>query len=381
MRAALIFRNIKFLAGRMIRLSLFAGMWVGGASVVAVGQPCVDPVFGVSAVKVDQRAETASLARDAGAKDAAERAFTTVLGRLLVDQNAVGGFLQQHSVEQFLDFVHIIEENTLEKRYIAKLDFCFDATRLRQAMIAADLRWAELRSPNILVLPIWRGPDGVRAWDRDNKWITGWWEAVPRQEGLLTLQLLQRNLINERRFTGEALMAGQAKTLARAAALSNAQQLLVVEAALDFNLAVPEVTVTTRLYDRSGQFITTVSQYGPVGLDSSKPVELAHIRSEIIAKMSRSWQLANLIDGSSLGEILVHVPAFSLREWTARLRALDEVAVILSYDVVALDTQGGMVRLRLAGSQQALQNALAAHRLKLVDENGRLTIAASFGAG
>jgi hypothetical protein len=39
-----------------------------------------------------------------------------------------------------------------------------------------------------------------------------------------------------------------------------------------------------------------------------------------------------------------------------------------------MDVSGGQVLLRLAGSRVALENGLSAHRLQLVDDNGRLLI-------
>ena len=63
-----------------------------------------------------------------------------------------------------------------------------------------------MRSPPILVIPIWSGPDGARAWQRDNQWIVGWREAIAAYDGLLSLRQLERSLINERRFRGEDLL-------------------------------------------------------------------------------------------------------------------------------------------------------------------------------
>ena len=70
----------------------------------------------------------------------------------------------------------------------------------------------------------------------------------------------------------------------------------------------------------------------------------------------------------------VFLPVTSLKEWAKRLTALDEIAVIQHYDIITLDTRGGQLYLHLVGSQEALQNALAAHRLQLVDQGGRQLI-------
>ena len=370
MRAALFVKNITFL--------LITGLWLaittGFAAASAVNANCAVPVFGISGVMVDERAETASLARDNGAAQAAKQAFETVINRIVADADKRQAFLRQSTPDAFLDFVHIVAENSLEQRYIATLDFCFDAVRLRAALTKAGVQWAELQSPAILVLPIWRGPDGVHAWHKHNAWIAGWWQAVDDHTGLLQLRLLTRNLANERRFRGEDIAAGLSSTLFAAAAEAGAFQVVVAEAALDFNGWVPEVTVTAALFDKNGALIRRYDRLGPRQLEAVQPVELADLRDEIIRALSRDWHAANRIDVSARGEITAAVPVASLAEWARRLAAFDAIAVIDGYDIVTLNAAGGHIRLRLVGTREALENALAVHNLQLTGDQGYLSL-------
>ena len=343
---------------------------------MAMNSWCTEAVFGVSNISVDQRAETASIARDIGVRKAAERAFSTVLDRILLTSETRQKFMSLHDLDDFSDFIHIVEENNLDQRYIATLDFCFDAARLRQAMITAQLSWSELRSPPILVVPIWNGPDGARAWQRDNQWIAGWWDAVAKYDGLLSFRQLERNLINERQFRGEDLVLANPAKLKNAASLVRAEQVLLVTASLDYLGSKPLVTITAKLFDKTGQMITDIL-YGDVKtLENFTLNDLEIMRQKIIEKMDESWQMANLIDESETGYITVFLPVKSLKEWAKRLTALDEIAVIQSYDIITLNTRGGQLYLRLAGSQEALQNALSAHRLQLIDQGGQHLISA-----
>ncbi len=370
MRAALFFKNITFL--------LITGLWLaittGFAAANAVNANCAVPVFGVSGVIVDERAETASLARDNGAAEAAKQALETVINRIVADTDKRQAFLRQSTPDAFLDFVHIVAENSLEQRYIATLDFCFDAVRLRAALTKAGLQWAELESPPVLVLPIWRGPDGVHAWHKHNAWIAGWWQSVDDHAGLLRLRRLTRNLANERRFRGEDIAAGLASTLSAAAAEAAVSQVIVAEAALDFNGWAPEVTVTAALFDKNGVLIRRFDRLGPYQLDAVQPVELADSRDEIIRVLSRDWYAANRIDGSTRGAITAAVPVASLAEWARRLAAFEAIAVIDGYDIVTLNAAGGHIRLRLVGTREALENALAVHNLKLTGDQGDLSL-------
>jgi len=376
MRAAFIFHLIILFRHPSRLLVVLALVLAISEPALAANNRCNEPIFGVAGVRIDQRAESASKARDMGVRNAAERAFAIVLDRLLPTAEGQAQFMAAHDLDNFSDFTHIVEENNLEQRYIATLDFCFDAARLRQAIIAAGLQWSELQSPPILVVPVWKGPDGARAWYRDNKWLAGWWDAVASYSGLLSLRQLERNLINERQFRGEDLADANPVKLAAAASLVKAEQVMVVMAALDYDGSKPAITITARLFDKNGQLLTDILYGDQMILTNQDQEDLDEMRRKIIAKMDSSWHMANLIDGAVVDYLTVFMPVSSVKDWAKRLTALNEVAVVQSYDILSLDTKGGQVVLRLVGSREALGNALAAHKLELVDDDGRLLIKA-----
>ena len=376
MRAAFIFHLITLFRHPSRLLVVLTLGFAISEPALAANNRCNEPIFGVAGVRIDQRAENASKARDVGIRNAAERAFAIVLDRLLPTAKGQVQFMAAHDLDDFSDFTHIVEENNLEQRYIATLDFCFDAARLRQAMIAAGLQWSELQSPPILVVPVWKGPDGARAWYRDNKWLAGWWDAVASYNGLLSLRQLDRNLINERQFRGEDLADANPVKLAAAASLVKAEQIMVVMAALDYDGSKPVITITARLFDKNGQLLTDILYGDQMILTNLDQDGLDEMRRKIIAKMDSSWHMANLIDGAVADYLTVFMPVSSVKDWAKRLTALNEVAVIQSYDILSLDTKGGQVVLRLVGSREALGNALAAHMLELVGDDGRLLIKA-----
>ena len=374
MRAAFILFFSAIFRWRVGLLAFLPFGFMSEKPVVAMNSRCDEPVYGVSQVYIDQRAETASIARDVGIRKAAEQAFSKVLSRILLKADARSQFMTLHDLDDFSDFIHIVEENNLDQRYIATLDFCFDASRLRQAMIKAQLRWAELQSPPILVIPVWNGPDGARAWHRDNQWIANWWDKVEEYDGLLSFRQLNRNLINERQFRGEDLIVANQEKLIDAASLVRAEQVLLVMASLDYDGSKPLTTITAQLYDKSGNSIADVLYDDRVIIENATIHDFNTAREKIIEKMEMSWHMANLIDGSVTGHLNAFMPVSSVKEWANRLTALDEIAVIQSYDIISLNNLGGQVLLRLAGSQEALENALAAHGLELADDDDRQLI-------
>jgi len=345
-------------------------------AIAKMAKRCDEPVFGAASIAIDKVAATAAEAQKTGVDAAAQTAFHQVLNRVLLSSMDQDEFAAAHSYDAFTDFVHIIEEKNLEKRYIARLDFCFDAERMRTAMQNAGLQWAELQSPPILLLPVWEDPDGASAWLKNNSWIAGWQDAVDHYQGLVSLRRLPHSLTHERRFRGADLLAGDPIKLAAAARIAEAEQVLVVAATLDYEGSKRVVDVDVRLFDKTGQPITTILSQSDIMLEKTDSKPLDALRQTILGRIEGSWHSANLINSSAAGYLLVDVPVTSVKQWSDRLAALRQVAVIKNVTIRTLDTNGGSVLLALVGSREALQNALASHDLSLVDAGDMISIIA-----
>ena len=191
----------------------------------------------------------------------------------------------------------------------------------------------------------------------------GWWDTVASYSGLLSLRQLDRNLTNERHFRGEDLADANPAKLATAASLVKAEQIMVVMAALDYDGSRPIIMITARLSDKNDQLLTDILYGDQLVLTNLDQDGLDEMRRKIIAKMDSSWHMANLIDGAVSDHLQVFMPVSSIKDWAKRLEALNEVAVVQSYDILSLETKGGQVVLRLVGSRAALGNALAPHKL------------------
>ena len=337
---------------------------------------CDEPVFGAASIAIDEVAASAAEAQQTGVSAAAQTAFRQVLKRLLLSSAEQDDFAAVHSYDAFTDFVHIIEEKNLEKRYIARLDFCFDAERMRAAMQNANLQWAELQSPPILLLPVWKDPDGASAWLKGNSWIAGWQDAVDHYQGLVSLRRLPHSLTHERRFRGADLLASDPIKLAAAANIADAEQVLVVAAMLDYEGSRRVVDVEVRLFDKTGKPITTILSQSGIKLSKTDIKPLEEIKQTVLRRIEGSWHNANLINSTATSYLLVDVPVKSIKQWSDRLAALRRVAVIKNVTIRTLDTNGGSVLLALVGSREALQNALASHDLAIVDTGNMLSIIA-----
>ena len=328
-------------------------------------EQCPAPQFGVEAIAIDRSESTAEEAQSLGIQQAARIGFQRVLLRLLRDNAAASAFIEGHEPDQFVDFYHIAKENSLEGRYIAELDYCFQAQRLRAALRAADLQWAELISPRILVLPVWLAPDGARAWQADNAWLAGWRDAVAKADGLVDFTLLAPTIINERSLRAEDIVAADPATFRRAATVAGAEQIMLVIAQLDYVGSKQVLTVDGTLFTDKAEELTVLAKMVDRPVFDNLDLQLDYARMHILGELETGWHRANIIQGGEVREITVEVPVASLRDWAARLDAFASLAVIDSYVVRQLDMRGGLVTLNMVGSDAAISNALATRNLRL----------------
>jgi len=328
-------------------------------------EQCPAPQFGVKGIAIDRSETTAEEAQILGVNQAARIGFQRVLLRLLRDNAAVSAFIDEHEPEQFVDFYHIASENSLEGRYIAELDYCFQAPRLRAAMRSAGLQWAELVSPKILVLPVWLAPDGARAWQADNAWLAGWRDAVAKADGLVDFALLAPTIVNERSLRAEDIVAADKATLRRAATVAGAEQIMLVIAQLDYVGSKQVLTVDGTLFNNEADELTVLANMVDRPVFDNLASQLDYARMYILGELESGWHRANIIEGGEVREITVEVPVANVRDWAARLDAFASLAVIDSYVVRRLDMRGGLVTLKMVGSDAAISNALATRNLRL----------------
>ncbi len=360
MRIAPICRN--FTASWLLSAWLF----LVGALPAAAFDQCPQPQFGVSGISIDKTANSAAEAQTSGITEAAGIGFRRVLDRLLRSDIAVEAFIAGSSIDQFVDFYHISEENSLEGRYIAVLDYCFDAPQLRAAFREAGLQWAELKSPRILVLPVWLAPDGARAWQADNEWLAGWRDVVETADGLVDFTLLKPTILNERSLRAEDIVTADPATLQRAATVAGAEQIMLVTARLDYDGSQPVLAVDGELFTAGAEALTVLARMVDRPVFNNLSAQLDFARKQILSELETGWHRANIIEGGETREITVSVPVSGLQDWVSRLEAFRSLAVIDKVVIRKLDMTGGLVSLSFVGNDAAIANALAARNLRLV---------------
>ena len=333
---------------------------------------CYAPAFAISNISIDAEGTTGTQARKTGQDRAVTEAFDRLITRMVIPEQVGAVGLDELAPDGFVDFIHINTENALPRRYIANVDICFDPTKIRAAFIQAGVKWSELVSPPILLLPVWREPAGIRVWARNIAWLDGWRQFKADDDSLVRFVLFEPSLEVERRLPAESVLAKEADILARAAQEADALQLAWIYTGLDYSSVPARLVLEAELYDSDGELLALLDGRdfhldGQLNLQSA----FADYRAEIIRQIDNRWRTANLYRLSDQKDFYVQVDVSNLQGWLNARRVLSSQPVVSSLTPVSLRGGTGVLRLRLSGPVETLELAVRTAGFRLDIEEGQ----------
>ena len=356
----------------MIRLcSIFLFICLGLSHQVIAETRCSTPVFGVSAITINESSDTANLAQQIAMREAHDTAFTQMLDRLLLSPLPAAEALVP---EDFAELVHIRTETSLPGRYIAEIDICFSPQEVRRFFTSQQAVWAEVRTPPILVLPIYETPAGIRAWRDDVSWIAGWRDIATTHQGLVQFTSLPRTLVNERQLRAESLASAAPDILAKAIDIAGAVQVLVLHATQSFQEDREQFIVRATLYNEEGQAIASLDDFVVSGVTGQTEAQLDAVKSDIISEFEMSWKEANQRTGTDDNTLIVEMPYDDLATWLQRRTALQSMPIIASFKVLTQTNRSAILAIEMAGSIESLRYSLSSLNLRLENNDDAYSI-------
>ena len=322
---------------------------------------CQNPVFGHSAIAIDYTAETANEAQRLSLAEAHRSALDVVLDRVLIDDVPVGF---GGAPEQLVELVHIRTETSLPGRYIADIDICFAPDQLRALFAEANLAWAEVESPPVLVLPVFADGAGTRAWQASHWWLSGWRDDTMASQQLLQLTQLQPTLVNERQIRAELILQADEQTLKKAAERAKAEQILWSRAAVSLVDDAPTLVMEAIIFDKNGQVIAAVNDTTFTGAKSDYRAAAAAFRQEVMQRLETGWQKANERRDGQSNSLITTIMFEDHKAWISKKAALMNLPVINNLETLSVTAKGSgqrsqaVVQLDMNGSLEALRYAL-----------------------
>ncbi len=312
---------------------------------------CDSPAFAVENVRIDEIAETGTKARENGLSKATSKAFNRILTRLLLTSEDVSTLFSEVESEDYLGYFHIHKETTLASGYLGEIDFCFDAKEVRRLFRQKALSWAELISPPILTIPVWREASGAIVWNENNNWLNSWNEHSKTYDGLLSFVSIKPNTKIQRQLREEAIFAEEPEVLKIAIQLVGASQLLTVTAEIDHHTTIPVLRLSSRLFDENaGPIAILIEQNHELNGTKNISILFEEFQYDLISELEKFWKQQNIILPQSDFVLIAHVDVASLSEWRSLQKTLSSMPIVRRVDPILLSDKMGLIQVTIAGT-------------------------------
>ena len=318
-------------------------------------------LFVVTGVPVDVRAATAAAAKKQALGDVQITAFKRLAQRLGgpsaasqvagYDIKIVGTLLRSLSIE---------EEHTAPGRYFGKLTVRFLPAMVRQLFTRAGIGWTEARSGRIVVVPLWKGPDGPILWD-DNPWRQAW-VSLGAQNGLVPILIPLGDLTDAQSLTLDDALSANPAALDALRTRYQGQSILV---------AVAEPAGDNSVHVK----IEGPTPLGAVLFDKTYSVDKGGVAAaaetaaqrfqDVLDERWRAGRASSSSQAPVARTVVVAVPFNSQDEWNMIRSGLVATPGVAGADITSLAQGGAMVSLAYTVPFETLQASLYQRRLSL----------------
>lgn len=379
--------------------------------IVMPGATKADSVFTVSDIAVDSSAVSAAEARSVALAEGQRAAFGRLLRRLvLVEDQVLLPVLESAQVADLIDGYIIDKELVSSTRYRANLIFDFNKFRVRNMLRQRKIRFAETRSKEMLVVPVFDAGDGATLWLEPADWRSAWL-ARPASEGLVPLILPLGDVMDMAALDPAQALAPSREAILQLAGRYGTEEVVVASAYLELPAVQPpaaqEESNSDDIAGDSDSDDADVNGNEETGLSTSRrvrgPVEgailqltvhrvgvagarttsellrggpsesrkdlLARAVARVLAQVEGGWKQANMLRFGRENELRIVVPLNALSDWVEMRRRLREMAVVDNVELAALSRGRADVLLHYFGETQQLMLGLEQSDLALKFES------------
>ena len=382
-------------------------------AILSAGGAKAESVYTIRDLAVDSSAVSAAEARSLALAKGQRAAFDRLLRRLVLSEDQVLLPVLEYAQITALVDGYVIEKELLSStRYRANLTIDFNKFGMRKLLRQRKIRFAEARSNDVLVVPVYDTGDGPILWLEPGDWRAAW-RARPANEGLVPLILPLGDVIDMAAMDAALAMAPSREALLGLAERYGTQEVVVASAYLELP-EPPEPTAEgnsndgiTDVGDGTGNDAERVS-VAETGISKSRrvrgPVEgailqltvhrvgaaaerttrellrgapsdsreslLARAVGRIMALVEENWKQANMLRFGRENELRIAVPLNSLGDWVDMRRRLRDLAVVVSIDLAALSRGQADILLHYFGEREQLMLGLELSDLALNFESG-----------
>ncbi len=333
------------------------------------GGPIETNIFAVQGVAVDVTSTDAAFAKNQALMDVQVKAFNELVRRLGTPELAasVAEKFKPQDIAPYLRSLSIEQETSAPGRYIGRFTVRFLPQKMLKFFQDYGIRVPTQQSDPVLVLPVFRGPDGNRLWE-DNPWRKAWID-LKGEQGLVPIIVPLGDLEDTETLSVDDALKGDAIRLEALRKRYGAPNLLVAQ-------AQPTEDGGLHVYIEGETKLGTVkvnkiykAQEG--GVDSADDAAVRAFQAMIFKtykeqadKMAADEAVRSANSSQSLA---VSVPFTSPREWNAIRSRILTTPNVIGVDLSSLSAEGAVIKLMFTHTVEELQGNMQAAGLNLAN--------------
>jgi hypothetical protein len=321
------------------------------APLVAWAQIASGNTYTIGGIDVDVTGPDAIQARQQAVREARQRAVKLLVERMVPaeDRSRVPA-INDARLDSMVRGVEFTSERSATNRFIGTLSVVFSADPVKAWLGEAGIGVAETVARAALVIPLWKGKDGLEPLDERNAWRDAW-SGLDTLATAVPIAVVRGDQLDQNALSVEEAFVGDVTALAR----------------LNERYRAPTVIVATVEGDRSGPLRVGGVRYDmQTGAKSELPAatvqdagQLAAAARTIHAKLDEEWRSLAVVRRDTQAGLDVVVPIRALAEWVQVRQRLGGIPAIKTVSVRTLEADRAELHLDYFGTAEQLQKTLA----------------------
>lgn len=356
-------------------LGCVLAVWSFCAAATA-GGPVETSIFAVQGVDVDVTSTDAASAKNQALMDVQVKAFIELVERLGSAEMvaAVKEKMKPEEIAPYLRSLSIEQESSAPGRYIGRFTVRFLPQKMEKFFADRGIRLPANQADPIVVLPVFRGPEGLRLWE-DNPWRKAWID-LKGEQGLVPVIIPLGDLEDTETITAEDAVNGDAIKLDAIRKRYGAPSLLVAQAEpADGGGLHVYIAGQTKLGEVKVNKIYQPEEGSPDSPETLATVAFQKMLFKTYQEESAKLAAAEAAKSANRVQSLsVSVPFTSPREWNAIRSRILSTPNVNGVDLSSLSAGGAVIQLAFTHTLEELQANMKAAGLNLAQSGSSWVI-------
>lgn len=345
-----------FRALRTVLLLILAGGIIYSSSARA------DDVFTVSDVKVDVTAENAVAAREKAFAEAQVQAFTALAQKLLGEDD----FKQYKApdapvIAAMIKDFEITDERLSAVQYIGTYTFRFEGSAVRNHFNTGGVRYSDVGSKPVLVLPFYQAEGHTVLWQENNPWLAAWSNEREPAGMLVPIAVPLGDIRDVADIGDNEAMTYSPEGLNSMLTRYGAVEAVIVVAVPEAGIAGAPEAISIMMYRTDTyvpQLVRTVRVTADAGMDTAALFEKGE--KEIRSAIQSDWKTAMAVNPvTENNAITVHVQFQTMQQWVETRQAMMRVQGLTDIKVKSVTPREAQVDIYFAGDENRLRQMMA----------------------